>query len=153
MFHMTILGKHDWYLPQGSCLSPILYFIFVNSITETAAKNISECVNKLEEWCRRWHVTLRPIKSQDTNEGRSRSRRPVYRYCPAGLLQLVGLRDSRLGQLSSKWLIDGSEADTTRRAGKIVGEGRLAITFYLFRQECRVNLIKQKKARVSNKYE
>ena len=109
--------------PQGSCLSPILFCIFVNSITEifdaekltpsqysddvgiwstasdvaTAAKNIGEGVKKHEEWCRRWHVTLRPIKSQDTNEGRSRSRRPVYRYCPAGLLRLVGLRDSRLG--------------------------------------------------------
>ena len=30
----------------------------------TAAKNISEGVKKLEEWCRRWHVTLSPIKSK-----------------------------------------------------------------------------------------
>ena len=76
--------------PQGSFLSPILYCIFVNSITKifdadkltpsqyaddvgiwstasdvaTAAKNITEGVNKLEAWCRTWHVTLSPIKSK-----------------------------------------------------------------------------------------
>ena len=76
--------------PQGSCLSPILYCIFVNSLTEifdleklscsqyaddlgiwstaadvaTAANNIRDGIRQLEDWCRKWHVTLMPIKSK-----------------------------------------------------------------------------------------
>ena len=30
----------------------------------TAANNIREGINQLEEWCRKWHVTLMPIKSK-----------------------------------------------------------------------------------------
>ena len=76
--------------PQGSCLSPILYCIFVNSLTGmfdaekltpsqyaddlgiwstasdvlSATNNIREGVARLEEWCRKWHVTLSPVKSK-----------------------------------------------------------------------------------------
>ena len=76
--------------PQGSCLSPILYLIFVNDLTDTLDLTSTSCsqfaddvglwatqskagdalrviqgeVAKIEQWCRRWYVTLSPIKSK-----------------------------------------------------------------------------------------
>ena len=76
--------------PQGSCISPILYLIFVNDLTDVldpmrvsssqyaddvgmwttnaracdAASTLQEEVNQVEEWCRKWHVTLSPHKSK-----------------------------------------------------------------------------------------
>ena len=76
--------------PQGSCLSPILYLIFVNDLTDcldltkstvsqyaddvglwATSKNATEAESiiqaemvKLEQWCRKWHVTLHPAKSK-----------------------------------------------------------------------------------------
>ena len=76
--------------PQGSCISPILYLIYVNNLTEVvdssktnssqfaddvglwitdssasnAAKVMQEEVKKVEQWCKKWQVTLSPIKSK-----------------------------------------------------------------------------------------
>ena len=76
--------------PQGSCLSPILYLIFVNDISDAIAdaavslgqyaddiaiystsrdQGIAEsCVqnglNSIMKWCKTWQVTMNPQKSQ-----------------------------------------------------------------------------------------
>ena len=76
--------------PQGSCLSPILYLIFVNDMTDSinlsqvsasqyaddvglwkthanaqvAERILQNEVTSLERWCRKWHVSLHPAKSQ-----------------------------------------------------------------------------------------
>ena len=76
--------------PQGACLSPILYLIFVNDITLSldlslvsasqyaddlgmwtsdssvrgAQERIQQELSKLEQWCRKWHVSLHPAKSK-----------------------------------------------------------------------------------------
>ena len=76
--------------PQGSCLSPILYLIFVNDVTdsldlqtlsasqfaddiglwcteddvETATSRIQNAVKNLEKWCKKWFVSLHPAKSK-----------------------------------------------------------------------------------------
>ena len=76
--------------PQGSCLSPILYLIFVNDLTDnlnlsqllasqfaddvglwTTKPTVSEAqeviqsgISRIEDWCKKWHVTLSPIKSK-----------------------------------------------------------------------------------------
>ena len=76
--------------PQGSCISPILYLIFVNDLTDVvdpmrvtssqyaddvgmwttnakaceAARVLQSEVDKVEKWCRKWHVTLSPHKSK-----------------------------------------------------------------------------------------
>ena len=76
--------------PQGSCISPILYLIYVNDMTDvldltrvsasqyaddagmwTTCSTVREAestlqreVDKLEEWCRKWQVTLSPHKSK-----------------------------------------------------------------------------------------
>ena len=76
--------------PQGACLSPILYLIFVNDIpscldlsivspsqyaddiglwtsnssVKEAKNQIQEELAKLEQWCRKWHVSLHPAKSK-----------------------------------------------------------------------------------------
>ena len=76
--------------PQGSSLSPTLYLIFVNDLPSSldqsriavsqfaddvslwstqesvtyAATNIQGGVERLEKWCRKWHVSLNPSKSQ-----------------------------------------------------------------------------------------
>ena len=76
--------------PQGACISPILYLIFVNDIidcidlavisfsqyaddtglwaTKSSVYSAMNCIQaelrKLELWCRKWHVTLNPRKSK-----------------------------------------------------------------------------------------
>ena len=76
--------------PQGSCISPILYLIFVNDLAtvpdlssvslsqfaddiglwatcskaKDAQARIQSEINKIEKWCRKWHITLSPIKSK-----------------------------------------------------------------------------------------
>ena len=76
--------------PHGSCLSPILYLIFVNDLTlcldltkasasqyaddvglwstnasvKEANRVIQSELVKLENWCRKWHVSLHPAKSK-----------------------------------------------------------------------------------------
>ena len=76
--------------PQGSCLSPILYLIYVNDVTDvlnleklsasqfaddiglwvtesdvkSATSIMQEAVEKLELWCRKWFVSLHPAKSK-----------------------------------------------------------------------------------------
>ena len=76
--------------PQGACLSPILYLIFVNDLipslnlslssasqyaddiglwnsnasVKEAEKQLQQDLSKVEEWCRKWHVSLHPAKSK-----------------------------------------------------------------------------------------
>ena len=76
--------------PQGSCLSPIIYIIFVNGFTDglinlliktsqfaddvgiwASGRSVIETMKKmqsgageLQAWCRKWFVTLNPLKSQ-----------------------------------------------------------------------------------------
>ena len=76
--------------PQGSSISPILYLIFVNDLVDylntaqllasqfaddiglwatkatvhDARETIQNGIKAIEEWCKKWHVTLSPIKSK-----------------------------------------------------------------------------------------
>ena len=76
--------------PQGACLSPILYLIFVNDLIPSLNLSLSSAsqyaddiglwtsngsvkeaerqlqleLSKVEEWCRKWHVSLHPAKSK-----------------------------------------------------------------------------------------
>ena len=76
--------------PQGACLSPVLYLIFVNDVpscldlsivsqsqyadeigvwttsgsVKEATTKIQQQIFKLEQWCRKWHVSLHPAKSK-----------------------------------------------------------------------------------------
>ena len=76
--------------PQGSCLSAILYLIFVNDATDSlnqelispsqfaddigiwaSGKTVQETMEilqegvfALEQWCKKWFVALNPLKSQ-----------------------------------------------------------------------------------------
>ena len=76
--------------PQGSCLSPILYLIFVNDATDSlnqdlispsqfaddigiwsSGSSVQETMNTIQEgvlaiesWCKKWFVALNPLKSQ-----------------------------------------------------------------------------------------
>ena len=75
--------------PQGACLSPILYLIFVNDLPSQAKPNLSysqyaddiglwashlepkiaevqiqEALKQIESWCKRWQISLHPSKSQ-----------------------------------------------------------------------------------------
>lgn len=75
-------------VPQGSCLSPILYLIYVNDIKlennystnitqfaddiaiwnqsnsqPGATKVLQKALNQIETWCRKWRVKLNPTKS------------------------------------------------------------------------------------------
>ena len=76
--------------PQGSCLSPILYLIFVNDMTnnvdqsktaanqyaddvglysthrnlETASNNVQVALNSVMSWCKKWQVIMNAQKSQ-----------------------------------------------------------------------------------------
>ena len=111
--------------PQGSCLSPILYLIFVNDASEevdlshvsmsqftddiglwSSGKRVSEArlkiqqsMDSLQRWCSKWHVTLNPTKSKVV----------VFTKCPRHKEEIE--RDGFQVELFQKDIPVTSEAD------------------------------------------
>jgi hypothetical protein len=92
--------------PQGACISPILYIIFVNDMlkdidevctsqyaddvgcwvtspdVKTAVSKIQSALQKIENWCRKWHVSLHPAKSKVV----------VFTHCPRHKMEPIDIK-------------------------------------------------------------